>query len=62
MKRIILLLIIVTSFSSCMYEYRKLPNTKRVSKREVRKSMKYSTWEFSNCSNTIFGVNLQYQK
>jgi hypothetical protein len=61
MKRIILLLIVVISFSSCMYEYRKLPNTKRVTKREVRNAMKYSTWEFNNCSNTIFGVNLQYQ-
>lgn len=31
-----------------MYEYRKLPNTKRVSKREVKKSMEYSTWEGGN--------------
>lgn len=48
MKQILILLIVVTSSSSCMYEYRKLPNTKRVTKREVKKSMEYSTWEGGN--------------
>lgn len=47
MKKLIYLIIAVATLSSC-YEYRKLPNTKRVKKRDVKKAMRYSTWVYQN--------------
>jgi len=40
--RMTILIVLIAYLSSC-YEYRKFPNTKRVTKREVKKAMKYST-------------------
>lgn len=45
MKKLIYLIVAVATLSSC-YEYRKLPNVKRVKKRDVRKAMKYSSAEY----------------
>lgn len=46
MKKLIYLCLLL-GVTSC-YEYRKLPNTKRVKKSDVRKAMKYSTWQYDN--------------
>lgn len=45
MKKLMAIITLLIMASSC-YEYKKLPNTKRVTKRAVRKAMKYSTWEY----------------
>ena len=44
--RIIALIILIAYLSSC-YEYRKFPNTKRVTKRQVNKAMRHSTSEYA---------------
>jgi flagellar biosynthesis protein FlhB len=43
--RMTILIVLIAYLCSC-YEYRKFPNTKRVTKREVNKAMKYSTSEY----------------
>jgi len=43
--RFAILIVLIAYLSSC-YEYRKFPNTKRVTKREVNKAMKHSTSEY----------------
>lgn len=45
MKKLIYTIIAVATLSSC-YEYQKLPNTKRVKKRDVKKAMKSSSSEY----------------
>jgi len=45
--KIIAVIIIITYILSGCYEYRKFPNTKRVTKREVNKAMKFSTSDYS---------------
>ena len=44
--RFAILIVLIAYLCSC-YEYRKFPNTKRVTKREVNKAMKHSTSEYS---------------
>jgi flagellar biosynthesis protein FlhB len=43
--RFAILIVLIAYLCSC-YEYRKFPNTKRVTKREVNKAMKHSTSEY----------------
>ena len=43
--RFAILILLIAYLCSC-YEYRKFPNTKRVTKREVNKAMKHSTSEY----------------
>jgi uncharacterized protein YqhQ len=52
--KIIAVVILLTYILSSCYEYRKLPNIKRVKKREVRKAMRYSTYEYQNTRKTIY--------
>lgn len=49
MKKL-LYLIVLLGLTSC-YEYRKLPNTQRIRKIDVRKAMKYSSWKYNNKFN-----------
>ena len=44
--RFAILILLIAYLCSC-YEYRKFPNTKRVTKREVNKAMKHSTSEYA---------------
>lgn len=50
--RIIAVVILIAYLSSC-YEYRKVPNIKRVKKREVKKAMKYSTSDYQTYRQSI---------
>jgi len=61
MKKLIYLIIAVATLSSC-YEYRKLPNTKRVKKSDIRKAMKHSTSEHSIPRQSIYNVSYPYNK
>jgi hypothetical protein len=58
MKKL-LLIIAVASLSSC-YEYRKIPNVKRVKKSDVRKAMKYSTWQYSTPKQNTYNTSYHY--
>lgn len=44
-KKILCAIIFFFIVSGC-YEYRKIPNIKRVKKKEVKKAMEYSTWKY----------------
>ena len=61
MKKLIYFIIAVATLSSC-YEYRKLPNTKRVKKRDVRKAMKYSTWQYNNAIPKQHSTTFRYKQ
>lgn len=61
MKKIIYLIIAIATLSSC-YEYRKLPNTKRVTKRQVKQAMKYSTWQYEHRPTKAYNVSYPYNK
>jgi flagellar biosynthesis protein FlhB len=51
--RLVVIVMVVSYLSSC-YEYRKFPNTKRVTKRDVRKAMKFSTSESYISNKSIY--------
>ena len=51
--RFAILILLIAYLCSC-YEYRKFPNTKRVTKREVNKAMKHSTSEYSMPNNKFY--------
>lgn len=62
MKKLILFIVAIATLTSC-YEYRKLPNTKRPTKREVKKAMNYSTWEYNNHQRSVYHNSVyRYQK
>ena len=61
MKKLLYTIIAVTTLSSC-YEYRKLPNIKRVKKRDVRKAMKYSSWEYNNRIDKPHNTTFRYKQ
>ena len=58
MKKLLLLIAIAT-LSGC-YEYRKLPNVKRVKKGDVRKAMKHSTSSYEMPKQSTYKVSYHY--
>ena len=58
MKKL-LLIIAIASLSSC-YEYRKIPNVKRVKKSDVRKAMKHSTSSYEMPKQSIYNTSYHY--
>ena len=55
--RLVVIVMVVSYLCSC-YEYRKFPNTKRVTKRDVRKAMKYSTSESYMPKHKTYNVSV----
>jgi hypothetical protein len=51
-----LLIIAIATLSGC-YEYRKLPNVKRVNKGNVRKAMKHSTSNYEMPRQQTYNVS-----
>jgi hypothetical protein len=58
MKKLLLLIAIAT-LSGC-YEYRKLPNVKRVKKSDVNKAMKHSTSSYEMPRQSTYKVSYHY--
>jgi hypothetical protein len=58
MFRIIAVVILLAYILSSCYEYRKIPNIKRVTKRDVRKAMKYSTSESNSTKHKTYNVSV----
>jgi len=59
MKKLIYFIIAVATLSSC-YEYRKLPNVKRVTKRDVKRAMKSSSSEYHTPLQTIYNTSYHF--
>ena len=59
MKKLLLLIIAVATLSSC-YEYRKLPNVKRVKKRDINKAMKHSTSSYPMPRQSTYNTSYHY--
>lgn len=60
MKKIIYLIIAVATLSSCSYEFAKYPNTKRVKKKDVKKAMEYSSWEYDARPTQPYNTTYKY--
>ena len=58
MKKL-LLIIAIASLSGC-YEYRKLPNVKRVKRGDVNKAMKHSTSSYEMPRQSTYKVSYYY--
>jgi hypothetical protein len=58
MKKLLLIIAIAT-LSGC-YEYRKLPNVKRVKKSDIRKAMKHSTSSYEMPRQSTYNVSYHY--
>ena len=59
MKKLLLFIISVTTLCSC-YEYRKLPNTKRVKRSDLNKAMKHSTSNYEMPRQSTYNVSSSY--
>lgn len=54
MKKLIYIIIAIVTLSSCCYEYQKIPNVKRVKRKDVKRAMKYSSWQYSNVNKSKY--------